>query len=860
MHWLRFGAYSVGSLATTILLGAITGYLLARRGKTPEAWYLTGYLGFLLLLLLSYTIRYSVLSSAALTTGQISNCIAFGVVCLIQFGYQYGENTFPNEARGVLIISAVVALMIWTSLFFGEFPKVYDFKAQYFTLEYGPRISIFTMIGYLWTAIVFLRKSQFFSAREAGVNIPVMKAFLRPVGKLAVSARSFALLTVGTALLAVFYLLFQIGIVARATYSVLFNTGSMLICLAIFIVYINNSTKPASFMTKLVGIPLAVVLVSFGIAASALMPVVHSTLADRYREDIELAQIILDAGAPGKMPSDIHFMMPKQRSPRAIAFLSDDVDTAMTEKILSIERAPGLLPDQPGAMPLFFYIDLHEPASFYFSYDLESRGMGYVVGFKYADLRLSVHKFVAKIVVAVIVTAIFLVLGFPVIFRRSLLRPLKSLLAGVKEVSGGNFRFSLPVLAEDEIGQVARGYNQMISSLKNLEGNFKALAENANDAILILAADGCVKFSNNRSSEISGYSNRRIKGMHFSSLIHPSELPTMKRRFEKRISGEEIVRTYETRVMRENGKVIPVEITGARTIWQEEPADVVIIRDISERKQAEEMFQEQQQQLMRVDKLASLGELVAGVAHEVNNPNQAIAMNARFLQDGISDLFSLAESGEKADADMRLAGIQYDEFKSSAQTALSEMNTSTMRIDHIVKELKRFVRGGSSGDFVQSDINRIVRTVAELSRYIIRNSTDQFSLDLSPNLPEVLADHIALEQVILNLLQNSCQALSRRDQKVTIKTRAEDGYVNIVVSDEGIGIPEQDIPRLTQSFFTTKEGRGGTGLGLTVSSRIIREHRGSISFESEEGAGTSVLVRIPYNRASASSTESDDTE
>ena len=82
MHWLRFGTYTVGSLATSILLGFITGYLLARREKTPEAWYLIGYLGFLFLLLASYTVRYSVFSPAAFATGQVSNCIVFGVVCL----------------------------------------------------------------------------------------------------------------------------------------------------------------------------------------------------------------------------------------------------------------------------------------------------------------------------------------------------------------------------------------------------------------------------------------------------------------------------------------------------------------------------------------------------------------------------------------------------------------------------------------------------------------------------------------------------------------------------------------------------------------------------------------------------------
>ena len=861
MQWLRLGAYSVGSLATTILLCCITGYLFARRGKTREGWYLTGYLGFLCVLLASYTVRYSVFSPAALATGQISNCIAFGVVCLVQFSYHYGENPFRRESRIVLVLSLVLAFGIWGSLFVAkDLTEVYDFKAQYFTFEYGPRISIFTMAGYVWTAVVFVRKVLLFSRRESGSSITLIKAVIRPAGRAALSARSFGLLTIATAGIALLYLLFQTGLISRASYSVFFNTGSMLICLAIFIVYINNSSKPASFMTKLVGIPLAVMLVSFGIASSALMPVVYATLADRYKGDLELAQIVLDAGAPGKIPSDIHFMVPTVRSPRAIAFVSEHIDGEKTQAIINAHGEKGQLPELPGAAPRFFYLELTDPGSYYFAYNLKSRGMDYVIGFQYRDLRLSIHKFVSKIAIAVIVAAIFLVAGFPVIFRRSLLSPLRALLKGVQEVSGGNFRYTLPILAEDEIGQVARGYNQMVSSLKNLEGNFKALAENANDAILILSGEGRIQFSNRRSMEISGYSTRRIRGMHFGSIIHPADLPAVAQRFEERMAGESTLRTYETRVIREDGVIIPVEITGARTIWQEEPADVVIIRDISERKRADEMFQAQQLQLMRVDKLASLGELVAGVAHEVNNPNQAISMNIRFLEEGLPTLFALAESGEEADDDMKLSGLPYGEYKNSVISAVSEMKTSAMRIDHIVKELKRFVRGGSSGSFADTDVNSVVRTVAELSRYSIRKSTDGFFLDLSPDLRQISADHVALEQVILNLLQNACQAISNRSERVGIRTRDGQTEVLIEVIDEGVGIPEEDIPRITGSFFTTKEHRGGTGLGLTVSSRIIREHGGSISFSSKLGQGTTATVRIPYRRDSAFSTVGADTE
>ncbi len=238
----------------------------------------------------------------------------------------------------------------------------------------------------------------------------------------------------------------------------------------------------------------------------------------------------------------------------------------------------------------------------------------------------------------------------------------------------GELWLSLPVKSEDEVGRLALGYNRMVKSVKNAEGNFKAPAENANDAILILSKEGRVVCTNTRAAEISGYSPVDLRKKHFSEVIHPDELAVVERRFAARIDGRTAPRCYESVILNRKGEVVPVEITGARTIWHDEPADVVIIRDISERKRAEELLQAQQQQLLRADKLASPGALVAGVAHEINKPNQVVSMDACFLGEGLPGLFVLAESGEQADDRVRIAGVGYSEFKQSAEAAISEIS------------------------------------------------------------------------------------------------------------------------------------------------------------------------------------------
>ncbi len=853
MEWLRLGTLSVGSLTTTILLGMITGYLLSLRGKRRDTWCLAGYLGTLFVLLLSYTVRYSLFSPVSLATGQVSNLIVFGLVCLIQFAYHYGENHHPRESRIALYVSLGLSAVIWGSLFLDRGQAVYDFQAEYFTYEYGPRISILTLAGYCWALSVLVRKvvrasrhSERAAGGEAAARGAALRALVQPRGRTAVSCRSFALLTVAQIVLALLYMFYQTGVITRATYSLVFNTGSLVICMLIFVVYINNAPQPTSYLTKLVGLPLVVVMVAVGMSATALMPIVHGALADRYRSEVDQAwAAVLNGDVKGISPN-VAFLQPVPPGFGRLTY-HDPYTAGVKEALLAGTRGVrGLLPERRGLAPGFFYLDLRDTGSFYFYHTLSGGEGTYRVGFHYGEYRLAVHRVASRFALVVLLASLLVVFGFPVAFRRGLLKPLGGLLEAVREVSAGNYGMSVPVLSEDEIGQLARGYNHMAEWLRNAEGNFKALAENANDAILILSADGRFLYVNQRAAEISGYSPARLRQMRFGDLVHPEELEEVSRRLARRMARAPAPRCYETRVVRRDGEVIPVEITGAWTVWQDSPADAVIIRDISQRRQAEETMRAQQQQLLRADKLASLGALVAGVAHEVNNPNQVMAMDARFLSEALAGLFALAESGEEADEAVRLAGMPYPRFREAVRAAVSEIEDSTARIEHIVGELKRFA-GGVRRAGQPTDVNGVVKTVVELSRHAITRATRRFALELEEGIPEVDADRVELEQVVLNLLLNACQALPEPGCGMTLSTswdRQEEAAC-IEVRDEGVGIAESDLARITEPFFTTRGDSGGTGLGLSVSSRIVRRHGGSLRFTSQVGRGTTATVRLP---------------
>jgi PAS domain S-box-containing protein len=848
--WLRLGSLSVGSLTTSVLLAFTTGYLLTVRGKTPDTWYLTGYIGALLVLLLSYTARYSLFAPAGLLTGQISNLIVFGVVCLIQFAYHYGGDLWPRESRIALGVSLALALAAWGSLFFErDLPRLYDFQAQYFTYLYGPRVSIFTLAGYLWATVVLLRRTRVFSQRAqadaGGSGEGPLRSLLRPAGRTARATRSFAVLTVATTFTALMYFLYQVDLVSRALYALLFNSSSLLICLLIFIVYSNNASRPTSFRTKLVGIPLAAIMVAFGIVASALMPVFDRTIAGWYGSEVEVALAVIASGRRDFMPT--HFSIIGSRSdPSApLLYRAGGVSLQTAYEAMRVEGAGGALPTLNGLEARFVYLNLMDPSTFFLYYDIPFAEGMYRVVFPYSGYRLSIHRFSAQLALVALVTAVFIAFGFPLIFSGVLFRPLRQLLEGVQQVEAGNYRFALREAVDDELGSLARGYNQMIASLRNAEGNFKALAENANDAILILTAGGAIAYANGRAAEISGYAESRLRNRPLADLVAADDLPGVLERLSVRMAGGHPPRCYETSITAADGRRVPVEATGARTVWHGQPADVVVLRDISERVRSEELLRQQQLQLLLADKLASIGALVAGVAHEVNNPNQVITTNACFLADGLPGLVQLALSSEEADESVRLSGMELPHFAEAVASALQEIGSSSQRIQRIVGELKSFVRGDPLDRPEPTDVNEIVRSVAALSRHFIARATNRFHLDLDPDIPKVKGYRTRLEQVVLNLLQNACQALPDPSRSVSVRTRRRADGITLEVRDEGRGIVGEDLQRLGEAFFSTRRAAGGTGLGLYISRRIVREHQGTLDFASEIGRGTTATVHLP---------------
>jgi polar amino acid transport system substrate-binding protein len=270
-----------------------------------------------------------------------------------------------------------------------------------------------------------------------------------------------------------------------------------------------------------------------------------------------------------------------------------------------------------------------------------------------------------------------------------------------------------------------------------------------------------------------------------------------------------------------------------------------LAREVAERQRAVELLRENQAQLVQADKLAALGVLVSGVAHEVNNPNGYILLNMPVLKDVYLDAVELFERRFREEGDFVVAGLRWSQLRDELPAMLDEMLEGARRIKRIVEDLKDYARRDDAPRLEPVDLNAVVRTAARLLDARIRKATGRFELALAEGLPPVPGNAQRIEQVVVNLLLNACEALPSPDRGIRISTAPGAGVARVTVRDEGVGIAREHLRRLTDPFFTTKRDQGGTGLGLSVSAAIVKEHGGTLEFSSPPGAGTTVVVTLP---------------
>jgi two-component system NtrC family sensor kinase len=254
-------------------------------------------------------------------------------------------------------------------------------------------------------------------------------------------------------------------------------------------------------------------------------------------------------------------------------------------------------------------------------------------------------------------------------------------------------------------------------------------------------------------------------------------------------------------------------------------------------------IQSAQRRLYQAEKLASVGQLAAGVAHEINNPIGFIRSNLRTAQGYVGQLRDFGAALKRGEDGARVwAGGDLDFVVTDSADILAECLQGADRIARIVADLKGFARVDGQGE-EPVDVNTVLRGVGTVGGLPLRDRVD-LEYDLAAQLPPVTCDPARLGQAFLNLLQNAAQAMEQRGT-VRFATEAREGGVWVTVSDTGRGIPADVLPKVFDPFFTTHDVGDGTGLGLTVCHDTVQAYGGRIEVESEPGRGTTFRVFLP---------------
>ncbi|MBJ6799811.1 transporter substrate-binding domain-containing protein [Geomonas propionica] len=268
--------------------------------------------------------------------------------------------------------------------------------------------------------------------------------------------------------------------------------------------------------------------------------------------------------------------------------------------------------------------------------------------------------------------------------------------------------------------------------------------------------------------------------------------------------------------------------------------------EVSEKERAWDELRVQQDKLVQADKMASLGILVSGVAHEINNPNGLILLSMPILRESQAAVDQVLEEYCKEHGDFMCGRLPYSRMRDKLPGMLAEIHEGAKRIKRIVDDLKDFARQNDAAGMEPFDLNQVVQAAVRLMENSIRKATHNFVVTCAEDLPMVRGNAQRIEQVVVNLILNSCQALPDKGRGIFVTTYldCDSGRVLLQVRDEGTGVAPEHLSHLTDPFFTTKRDTGGTGLGLSISAGIIKEHGGLLSFDSVPGAGTTVTLTL----------------
>lgn len=400
---------------------------------------------------------------------------------------------------------------------------------------------------------------------------------------------------------------------------------------------------------------------------------------------------------------------------------------------------------------------------------------------------------------------------------------------------------------------------QTAQFLKESEEKYRLLAETASEIILIFDEHLRVFYANRACLVLFGVTEEQMCATSLVERVVLEQQPIFTEKIAGFRGGAQNSPLLETEFVVFDHRTVHVEATFARLPDSAGRHHFLMTgRDITEKKLAEAKARQQQEQLVQTDKLVSLGTLVSGVAHEINNPISSLMLNIEVFEKFWQQAKPVLDRHYEENGEFEIGSMGYLQLRERFPRLLSYSREGIARVKKIVGDLKDFAGQTPSDTLEDVDINSVVGKSIDLVHSLIKNATDHLRVELSPDLPIVHGNRQRLEQVVINLLVNGCQATDSKDKPLVVSTGydREKRDVYIEVRDAGVGITPADISRVTDPFFTTKRNSGGTGLGLSISDTIVRDHGGRLEFNSSPTHGTVATVWLPLTDKKTAEKES----
>ncbi len=273
---------------------------------------------------------------------------------------------------------------------------------------------------------------------------------------------------------------------------------------------------------------------------------------------------------------------------------------------------------------------------------------------------------------------------------------------------------------------------------------------------------------------------------------------------------------------------------------------ILTFRDITNEIKQKEEKRRKNAHLIFQDKLKSIDLVTSSIYHEINNICNFMSNNLRILFPIWNDIFNLIKEYEKENGEFILGGVLSTEIDKIIPRLMVSVLEGMNRINQTIDNFRDYIKEGLKSTSSIIDVNEIIKKVVNILNHQIFLYTENFDLSLQESLPKIKVNLQKFEQVLINLLINSLQALPNRNRGVHIVTARQGNRVLIEIKDEGVGIPKSIMPYIFEPFFSTKYSTGGSGLGLYLAKSIIDEFGGEIIVNSEENKGTNIKIYLPY--------------